>query len=359
VITWIQGSLVVISFVVMLAAFVRALSLANAISAARQRTSWIVLLVLMGLFLCCYLGAIWIILSGRLHLLVSLSTVIFVLGAAFVFLTVRLSLAISQALLLDIDQRTRAQEEVRTLNLELEERVNERTHELESFTYSVSHDLRTPMGAISGYCTALLEDHGDVLDDEAKGYLNRISANNEHMGQLVNGLLHLAQLTGVELIRGEIDLSSMTSQIAEELQQRDPHRKVEFAIKPGLSITGDRALLQTVMENLLNNAWKFTSHHSSAKIEIDSEQIHGVKTFLVRDDGAGFDMVHVDKLFKTFKRLHDPQRFPGTGVGLATVRQIIHRHGGRIWATGTVEKGAAFYFSLPDLDPLAGGTHAP
>ena len=218
--------------------------------------------------------------------------------------------------------------------------------ELEAFSYSVSHDLRSPLRSIDGFSQALMEDYPDKLDKQGKDYLQRVRSAAQRMGVLIDDLLSLSRVTRSEMRRKTVNLSTLARSIAEELQETQPERQVAFVIAPGLTTRGDAQLLHQLMENLLSNAWKFTGHHPQARIEFGTTQVDGKETFFIRDDGAGFDMAYASKLFGVFQRLHSPEEFPGTGVGLATVQRIVHRHGGQIWAEGKVEEGAAFYFTL-------------
>ena len=218
--------------------------------------------------------------------------------------------------------------------------------EMESFAYSVSHDLRAPLRSIDGFSLALLEDCGDKLDDEGKDYLRRVRAATQKMAQLIDDILKLSRITRAELASETVNLSAIAVSIAEELRRDDQQRKVEFVIKDDIITKGDPRLLTLVLENLLGNAWKFTSGHVEARIEFGISDIDGKTAYFVRDDGAGFDMKYVDKLFTTFQRLHSELEFPGTGVGLTLVQHIIHRHGGTIWAEGAVDQGATFWFTV-------------
>jgi signal transduction histidine kinase len=254
----------------------------------------------------------------------------------------------------EVGERRKAEEEIRRLNAELERRVIERTEqlaaankELEAFSYSVSHDLRAPLRAIDGYSQALLEDYTDRLDPQARHYLDRVRKASQRMGDIIDDLLGLARVTRVEIRWEPVDLSALARGICEDLRQAEPQRNVSFLIQEGLVAQGDSALLRLALENLLSNAWKYTSKHATGRIELGMVDDDGSATYFVRDDGAGFDMEHAGKLFGTFQRLHSPNDFQGTGIGLATVQRIIHRHGGRIWAEGAVEQGAVFYFTLP------------
>ena len=241
----------------------------------------------------------------------------------------------NEALQAEITERKRA-----------EEALKQKTQELEAFAYSVSHDLRAPLRSIDGFSQALLEDYADRLDAAGQDYLHRVRAASQRMGQLIDDLLTLSRLTRREMRRQTVDLSGLAQAIVTELQQREPQRQVEFVIAEGLVAHGDEHLLRVVLENLLDNAWKFTAKHPRARIEFGVTQIEGRPAYFVRDDGVGFDMAYADKLFGVFQRLHSRTEFEGTGVGLATVQRIIHRHGGQVWVEGAPEQGATFYFTL-------------
>jgi light-regulated signal transduction histidine kinase (bacteriophytochrome) len=260
----------------------------------------------------------------------------------------------------EILERQQAEQRVQDLNQGLRQAIIELkvvNKELEAFSYSVSHDLRAPLRSIDGFSQALLEDCQDQLDSSGQDYLQRIRAATQRMGRLIDDMLTLARVTRSDMHPGSVDLSQIATHICKDLQQSQPARQVEFTIQPGLIAQGDAHLLQVLLENLLLNAWKFTSKHAQAKIEFgeialsnqsNSPSTSGAITYFVRDDGAGFDMTYIKKLFGPFQRLHSMQDFPGNGIGLATVQRIVHRHGGRVWAEGTLEQGATFYFTLTE-----------
>jgi light-regulated signal transduction histidine kinase (bacteriophytochrome) len=218
--------------------------------------------------------------------------------------------------------------------------------ELESFSYSVAHDLRAPLRSIDGFSQALLEDYDDKLDEEGRQYLRYVRESAQQMAQLIEDLLNLSRVTRSELKREEVDLSALAHEILAKLAQREPGRKVAHRIEDGLVTQGDARLLRVILENLLGNAWKFTGKRAEATIAFGAEVRDGVITYSIRDNGAGFDMAYADKLFGVFQRLHSTHEFEGTGVGLATVQRIVRRHGGNIRAEGAVEQGATFFFSL-------------
>lgn len=217
--------------------------------------------------------------------------------------------------------------------------------ELEAFSYSVSHDLRAPLRRIDGFSQILIEDYAAQLNLQGKQYLTRMRENVRRMSELIDDLLSLSQVTRTQISRQSVDLSALAQTIATNLQQTQPEREVEFIIAEGIIVNGDKRLLQIVLENLLANAWKFTAI-SQARIEIGVTQHEGQPVYFVRDNGVGFDMTYAERLFNTFQRLHSTAEFPGTGIGLAIVQRIIHRHGGRVWAEGAVGQGATFYFTV-------------
>src|SRR6266702_479796 len=250
---------------------------------------------------------------------------------------------------------------------ELEQRVADRTHELQernealrrnaaellaanteldAFAYSVSHDLRAPLRSIDGFSQVLLEDYGERLDEGGRDSLQRVRVASQRMATLIDDLLKLARVTRTEMRTERVDLSGMAREIVLDIERTAPDRQVEFAIAPGLEAQGDSRLLRVVLDNLLRNGWKYTAKRPQPRVEFTAQDENGDRVFVVKDNGAGFDMKYADKLFGVFQRLHSTAEFEGTGVGLATVRRIITRHGGRIWAEGAVDQGATFYFTL-------------
>jgi len=276
--------------------------------------------------------------------------------AGLLFLNTRLRDMVrvrTQALAQEVVERRRAEEEVRKANEILEDRVEERTaqiaaanKELDSFAYSVSHDLRAPLRGIDGFSLALLEDYGEALDGTAKDYLGRIRAGCVRMGDLIDDMLQLSRVSRGTIHREAVNLSAMAGEIAADLQRATPERRVVFEIAPEITVFGDVVLLRAVLDNLLGNAWKFTAKTEGARITFGRQEEGGKEVLFVRDNGAGFDMAYAGKMFTAFQRLHTPQEFEGTGIGLATVQRIIHRHGGSIRADGDVGQGATFYFSV-------------
>jgi signal transduction histidine kinase len=250
----------------------------------------------------------------------------------------------------EIVSRKRAADEIEGLNQELIHTVAQlqgANQELEAFAYSVSHDLRAPLRAMGGFSEALVEDYGEKLETEAREYLDEIVIGSRHMGQLIDGLLTLSRSTRGELRHDRVDLSAMTERICVELHKSESQRRVEWRIEPAMSAGGDARMIEVIMRNLLDNAWKYTAGVEEPLIRVYAE-LNGRDRFIcVADNGAGFDMAHAEKLFQPFQRLHRQDEFPGIGIGLATAQRIVHRHGGTIHATGTPHKGATFRFSLP------------
>ena len=253
-------------------------------------------------------------------------------------------------MLVQIQERDAA---LRKSSDELEQRVINRTQELhaankelEAFSYSVSHDLRAPLRSIDGFSQALLEDYAATLDQQGREFLQRIRVNSQRMAQLIDDLLNLSRMTRCDIQRGPVDMSAIAFAIASELQRTSPDRQAEWFIAPSVIANGDARLLRVVLENLLGNAWKFTSKQERAAIEVGVMPHERTTAFYVRDNGAGFDMAYAGKLFGAFQRVHEATEFEGTGIGLATVQRIIHRHGGRVWAESAVDRGATFYFTL-------------
>lgn len=242
----------------------------------------------------------------------------------------------------DLSERKASESQREHLVLELQAA----NRELESFAYSVSHDLRAPLRAIDGFSQALLEDYGAIIEGEGQEYLHRLRAATQRMGQLIDDMLRLSRVTRGPILRERVDLSAVAAEIAAQLQAADPARPVQWTIQPNVTAKGDSRLLRLVLENLLGNAFKFTSRTEGAAISFWSERRDGERVFSVQDNGAGFDMTYADQLFGAFQRLHGPTEFEGTGVGLATVLRIVSRHGGRVEAVGEVDKGATFSFTL-------------
>ena len=242
----------------------------------------------------------------------------------------------------DVTERKLAEEERANHALALEAA----NKELEAFSYSVSHDLRAPLRSINGFSQALLDDCSDELGESGRHYLHRVKASSERMAELIDDLLQLSRITRSEMKREHVDLSAIAGSIAAAAQRSQPERQVQFDIAEGLADQGDGRLLLVVLENLLSNSWKFTAKQPQGQIEFGSEWFDGVPAYFVRDNGAGFDMAYSGKLFGAFQRLHPVSEFEGTGVGLAIVQRVIHRHGGEVWAESAVGQGATFYFTL-------------
>jgi PAS domain S-box-containing protein len=263
----------------------------------------------------------------------------------------------SLAMIADISRRRAAEEQLRQLNSHLEQRIAERTaqlefsnRELEAFAYTVAHDLRAPLRSVASFSDALVEDCGDKLDAQGRDYLRRIVAGSKRMAEMIDGILALSRVNSTELTARDCDLSAMARAVIEQLRVGQPQRAVQVTIQEGLVDQGDPQLLRAVLENLLGNAWKFTRDRTPAEIELSATlDERGRRLYQVRDNGAGFDMAYRDKLFGVFQRLHAQKEFEGNGVGLATVQRIVRRHGGRIWGEGEPGKGARFFFTLNEF----------
>lgn len=263
-----------------------------------------------------------------------------------------------RGVVIDISQRRRAQDELKRLNRELEQRVNERTaqlqaanQELEAFSYSVSHDLRSPLATIDGFSQALQEDYGALLDDTGREYIERLRTAGTRMGQLIDDLMQLAGVARSELQREQVDLSSLAQMVADRVCQSAETSEQHVSIQPDLEVRADARLLQVLLENLLANACKFSSEEPVAEIEVGARD---QDTFYVRDNGVGFDVDQAEGLFQPFQRFHHADQFPGTGIGLATVQRVAKRHGGRVWIESAPGAGATVYFTLSvDSDPAA------
>lgn len=261
-----------------------------------------------------------------------------------------------RAMLNLLDDFNTEREKAEAVNLQLQETVDSlrqakeatdlANRELESFAYSVAHDLRSPVRHMDGFSKALMERYADQLDERGRQYVQYVREGSVKMGELIDDLLALTGVTRREMRRANVNLSKMALEIASELRKDQPERDVEFVIVPEVVANGDPGMLHIVLDNLLGNAWKFTSKRERATIEFSVMQQDGKQVCYVRDNGAGFNMAYADKLFRAFERLHSAEEFPGVGVGLATVERIIRRHGGRIWAEGEVNKGSTFYFTL-------------
>jgi PAS domain S-box-containing protein len=261
----------------------------------------------------------------------------------------------------DITERKQVAQQISKLNKELEHRAIELENankELEAFSYSVSHDLRSPLQNIDRFSQILMEDYANQLDPEGLDYVQRLRGSCEHMEDIIDALLALSEMMRTELLADHFDFTALANTVAADLKQKNPDRLVEWVIAEGLTAEGDAQLLRVVLENLFGNAWKFTANRPRARIEFGAfPQSNGARTYFVRDDGAGFDMARVSNLFTPFKRLHDQNEFRGTGIGLATVQRVIHRHQGKIWAEGVVNQGATFCFTLTGEAGVSNGSN--
>jgi len=248
-----------------------------------------------------------------------------------------------------IAEREQAEREIVQLNAELKRRIQQAestNKELEAFSYSVSHDLRSPLHGIDGWSHVLLEEYGGQLDAQGQDYLRLIRSEAARMNGLIKALLDLARVSRNEMHLETVDLSALCRELEQELRNAEPERQVELFIAPGLTVQGDGTLLRAALQNLLGNAWKFTRDRTPGRITVGLQAQAEQNVYFVRDNGAGFDMAFSAKLFAPFQRLHSQKEFAGTGIGLATVQRIIHRHGGTVWAEGAVNQGATFYFTL-------------
>jgi PAS domain S-box-containing protein len=259
----------------------------------------------------------------------------------------------------DASERKRVEKQISELNKELQDRAAEletANKELESFSYSASHDLRSPLQVIDSFSQILIEGHGNQLNEEGRDYIQRMRGSCKHMEEIIDALLGLSKTARHEMVLEQVDLSTLAQTVATELKQKDTERRVDWAIAEGLTASGDARLLRVVLENLFGNAWKFTAKRSPARIEFGAlPQSNGARTYFVRDNGAGFDMARAEQLFAPFKRLHTQNEFRGTGIGLATVQRAIRRHQGKIWAEGVVEQGATFCFTLAEENATSNG----
>jgi two-component system, sensor histidine kinase and response regulator len=264
--------------------------------------------------------------------------------AVFVELAKKTELLRRQTQLLAENEQ--AARELAETRAELVRDLEHKNRELESFSYAVSHDLRAPLRRIDSFSRAVVESQGDRIDEAGRRYLERVREASQHMSQLIDDVLYLSRVTRAELRDQEVDLSTLATHALTRLQESEPSRHVEIKVRPGVLVNGDGQLLRIALENLLENAWKFTARQPEARIEFGVTNASGEPTYFVRDNGAGFDMTYVDRLFGPFQRLHPQREFAGSGIGLATVQRIIHRHGGRVWAEGLVGQGATFHFTL-------------
>lgn len=264
---------------------------------------------------------------------------------------------ILEGFITDITEQKQAEEEIKGFNLNLEEKVRKRTvqldsvnKELEAFSYSVSHDLRAPLRAIDGFSRILLEDHSSKLDQEGQRLLNVIRENTTKMGQLISNLLTLSRMGRAKLAFEQVCLQELAQNLIEEIKLTPQNRNISLQMKEVPPALGDKSMLRQVLQNLLTNAVKFTRHKEEAIIEVGGRYEGNFNTYYIKDNGVGFDMKYVDKLFGVFQRLHSENEFEGTGVGLATVQRIVHKHGGQVWAEGQLNRGATFYFTLPSIE---------
>ena len=259
------------------------------------------------------------------------------------------------AVIRDVTQAKQGEIRIKELNASLQQHVDQLAainRELESFSYSVSHDLRAPLRAMDGFSQALLEDYGDQLDQAGQNYLQRIRTAAQNMGELIDHLLMLSRLTRAEMHPGEVNLTEIAEKIVAGLREQEPDHRVEFIVRPDMVGFADERLMEVALANLLGNAWKFSSKSSSPRIEFGVEtDTEWEPVYFIRDNGAGFNQEYADNLFKPFQRLHGAHEFSGSGIGLATVQRVISRHGGKVWAEGKLDVGATFYFTLGAVHP--------
>jgi signal transduction histidine kinase len=264
--------------------------------------------------------------------------------SVFVELAKKNALLLRQAELLQAGEQ--AARELLAEQAELVRDLEHKNRELESFSYAVSHDLRAPLRRIESFTRAVLETQSERLDDDGRRFLDRVRESSREMSQLIDDVLYLSRVTRAELREHEVDLSALVTHAVERLREASPGREVEVRVRPGVVVAGDGQLLRIAIDNLVENAWKFTGNQPAPRIEFGMTNLGGEPTYFVRDNGAGFDMAYVERLFGPFQRLHRADEFPGSGIGLATVQRIVHRHGGRVWAEGMVDQGATFHFTL-------------
>ncbi len=280
------------------------------------------------------------------------------LSAAVIYLLLRVYHSRNQRSLTIVSRMAEALIEsegaLRNANLDLERRIEERTQqleaanrELEAFVHAVSHDLRAPLRSMTGFSKALQDMAPATLDDKAQHYLKRIQEASQRMVELIDDLLDLSRVGQSQMLHQQVDLSRLVAECGARIGERFPGRQVRLTIEPEMTVHGDLRLLRIAIENLLDNAWKYTAHAPVAAVEVGSEQVAGERCFFVRDNGVGFDMAYSGRLFGAFQRMHTESQFPGTGIGLVTVHRILSRHGGRIWADAAIDRGATFTFTLP------------
>jgi len=257
----------------------------------------------------------------------------------------------------DVTQRIAAEQELNAYKENLESLVAQRTHDLteanknlEAFSFSISHDLRAPLRGINGFSHALIEEYADSIDNKGKEYLQRIRSGTERIGNLMDDLLELSRVSSSEIVKETVDLSKMAREVTALLDQREPRHQVDWRIASGMNCEADESLLWVLLENIFENAWKYTANNPQARVEFASMQDGDEAIYYLKDNGVGFDMSYYNKLFGTFERLHHESQYEGTGIGLATVKKIVQRHGGKVWADGEVNIGATFYFTLGGID---------